>query len=196
MVFDIPQHGIQAVANLCGTASSEGCPQRRILPNVSPAERQNVIFKLRNGAVILEVESPIRVAVRRTSHSVRRTLYVHSVGANFQAVVLCDRLPGHAPIGSQSTNIEPESCARVGLRPANVLRTVNCAAYVQMLVPHGVSAESGHILREGAINNGFPRRSWRNVGSRERESPRWSAVPQILYCRFVIELFSLLERLP
>src|SRR6266851_9984669 len=158
MVFDIPQHGVQAVANLCGAASSEGRPQRRILPNVSPAESQNVIFELWNGTVILKVERPIRIVVRGTGDSVRGTFHVDSIGAEFQTVILRDGLPRNTPIGSQSTNIEGESCPGVGLSSAKMLGTVDRASYIQMFVPHTVSAETCHILGQRTVDNSLRER--------------------------------------
>src|ERR1700736_3623061 len=105
---------------------------------------------------------------------------VHSVGAEFQAVILRGHLPGHAPIGSNSANIESGARPGVGLSSLEVLRTIDGASHIQMIVPNGVPTESGYILAESTVDNGFRKRCRRNIGCREWESPRRCAVPKVL----------------
>src|SRR5713101_887347 len=67
---------------------------------------------------------------------------------------------------------------------------------VEMIVPHGVAADTGNILRKPSINHRASRWPWGNVAGDKWESPRRRAVPQVLnggivvHCQSVGELLA------
>src|SRR6266568_8037147 len=66
---------------------------------------------------------------------------------------------------------------------------------VEMIVPHGVAADTGNILRKPSINHRASRWPWSNVAGDKWESPRRRAVPQVLNRRIVVHCQSVGELL-
>ena len=74
---------------------------------------------------------------------------MHPVGADFKIVLHSVLLPRHPPIGRNAANIEAGTLSGWRLKSAaDVTGTVEGSREVQMLVPHGVGAQSGDILRQ------------------------------------------------
>src|SRR3984893_4569942 len=140
---------------LRGSVIAESGGERRVFTAVCSAERENVVAKLRNGPVVLEVHGPIGVTVVRSQNHAWSGLDVHAIGAELEIVVRCTHLPRHAPVRRPPVNVIGKSCARVRFTTAEVLRLVKCANYVEMFIPHGVAAKTGNILTERAIDDGF-----------------------------------------
>src|ERR1700680_2871216 len=109
------------VGNLQCTTSGERRQQGRVFPDIRTANGKHVVLELRNRPVILEVRSPVCVAIHETCDGVRGALHMHSVTADFQVVVLAGSLPGYTPVGCDSPDIVSKSCASIGLRASDML---------------------------------------------------------------------------
>src|SRR6202521_3867925 len=86
---------------------------------------------------------------------------MHSVGADHQVVVLRVLLPGQAPVGGDSADVEGQGrrgrggkLPGVWLRSPNVRRTINGPGEIQMIVPHGVPADSSDVFPQCSIDDG------------------------------------------
>src|SRR3989454_288871 len=75
MIFNISLHSVEVVAGHSGSALSKARDQRRVLANIRPPERQNIILPSRDGSVVLEIEGPISVAVQTRDILRQRTVY-------------------------------------------------------------------------------------------------------------------------
>src|ERR1700676_543804 len=96
-----------------------------------------------------------------------------SVGAAFQVVFLGVLLPGQAAVGSNASDVSAQwqsgtVQSRIWLRRANVGATIDGIGYIQVVVAHGVSADSSNVLRQSSIDNCAG--SW--PGSRITADPR------------------------
>lgn len=72
---------------------------------------------------------------------------MHSVGADFEIVVLTGSLVRDPPVERYASDVETAARAVIGLRCAKVLRAIKRAPHIKMIVPHSVAAETGHVLQ-------------------------------------------------
>src|SRR6476646_2993593 len=161
--------------------------QRRVLANVSSPNRQHIILPLRNGAIVLEVHCPIGEAVLKRGDCIRRALDVHVISADVKIVVCARRFIRKPPVRSHAANIESKIRSGIRLRSSDVLGTIERAGKIQVIVPHGVAAETGHVLPQRSIDYGCSRWRWSNVAGGERKTPGRRAVPQVLNRWIVVE---------
>src|ERR1700680_4432937 len=120
MVFDICLVGVEMVGSLCCSTSSERSQQGRVLPDVSTAYRKHVVLELGNRSVILEVYSPVGVAIHQACNGVRSVLHMYAVTTDFQVIVLGGSLPRHTPVGRHTPNIVGKPRACIGLHASNM----------------------------------------------------------------------------
>src|ERR1700736_3731289 len=132
--------------------AQQSCSQRRIFANVTSAEGYDIIPEFWNGVIELEVKSPVCIAVGGTADGdcSRSAFHMHPVGTDFQTVIGGGSLPGQPPIGSNTPDVHwkrcPGTATGIRLRSANVLGTINRSSYIEMLVPHAINSEPGHVL--------------------------------------------------
>ena len=84
---------------------------------------------------------------------------MNAVGTDFQVVVLRVLLPGEAPVGSNATNVNAQEASAVvhsgiWLRSADVRGTIDGSGNIQVVVPHGVPADSRNVFRQSSIDDG------------------------------------------
>src|SRR5260370_21308948 len=63
MVFDIGLGGVQVVAAQRSAPCKDRCRKRRVLTDISTADRKHVVLELRNPSIILKVRGTVSVAI-------------------------------------------------------------------------------------------------------------------------------------
>ncbi len=121
MVFGVRLDSIQVMTDLRCARGIESCQKRRVFSNIRAAKRKTIILELRNGPVVLKVRGNIRITVHEAGHGIGRTFHVHAVGADFQRIILVGGRPGCAPVGCDTSDIDAETYAIIGLRAPDML---------------------------------------------------------------------------
>src|SRR6516225_7089596 len=109
---------------------------------------------MRESAVVLKVRRPVRETVFGTGNRTVRALHVYAVGANCEIVVLAGGLISQTPVWSHAADVDGATGSVIGLGRTNVLGAVDRAHEIKMVVPHGVAANSGDVLRQAAVDQG------------------------------------------
>ena len=115
---------------------------------------------------------------------------MNPVGSNFQVIVFHGLLPGDTPIGRNPADINASGCRHRRLR--SLAEEPRCAWNGTSFRPntgdcqHGIPADSSHVLRQAAINEGGCRGRAPNCCP-PRETPSRSAVPKVFHGRIVVE---------
>src|SRR5579864_155081 len=68
MIFGVRLNRVQVVLKNIRALRVEFIVQRRILPNIGPAQRNNIVVKPRNRAVVLEIGSHVIEIILKTGH--------------------------------------------------------------------------------------------------------------------------------
>src|SRR5581483_2851146 len=122
--------------------------------------------------IVLKVHSGIRVGIFEADNCPRGRSHVDAVGADFEIVLHPVLLPGYAPIGSDTADVNDETLAGYGVRSCgDVGGAVKRACSIQMLVPHRVAPNARDILRQAALNDGRGRGARGHVAGYEGETP-------------------------
>src|SRR5215472_14814690 len=163
--------------------------QGRVLVNVCATERDNIVSELWNCAVVLEIDSYIRITVLDRSATfgygtddiIWSRSHGYTVGAHFQVVVCPRLLPSGPPVRGETVNVKRSAIA-VGVRLAepDMFGAVPSHIEVEMIVPHSVSTEPSDIRSESAVEYCGCCGLGRVIVCDERIAPYWCAVPEVL----------------
>src|SRR5438105_9276746 len=150
---------------------------------VSAAEVEHV---LADDSVPLKVSRIVGVAVFEASNSARRRFCVYAEGPDLKVVFDAVLLPCYPPIRRDSAYVDAKVLAVCGLARAEVRRAIDGPDHVQMLVPHGIAADSSDILPQ-ALDEWRGRWTRRYVTGDEWEAPCRRIVPQIFDRGIVVQ---------
>ena len=193
VVDGVSAQRVQIVMDEVRSAPREGCEEVGAFVDVSPMHRQEIVFELWKDSLVLKVCGKVGVIVLGTHDVDGRSRQVHPVGTDHEVVIPRRLLPSQAPVRRHASDVEPEVRPVVGLSSADVFRAVNRGCAVEVVIPHGISAESGHILAERPVNDRRGSRRWRHVRPHPGESPGGSAAPEVFNGWVVVERYTVDE---
>src|ERR1039458_10863853 len=112
---------------------------------------------------------------------------MNAVDADLQVRCSASLLPCQAPVRRYTANVIGTALSRCRLSIAYVIGAVKGSGEIKMLVPHGIGAQSRHILRQKSIDNRCRCGGRSRVRGDERKTPTRSAVPEIFDSRVVVQ---------